>query len=510
MKGKKILLEELNSALISDIYQTPERINATFERIEEVSKIVLDDTCSDEFVKTIETRCHIINKRTEINEEQETIIVDVVKEYLEHGLMTNTDLASIIALLQDAECSTSEAIDMHKKHKIPVSELEANIVPVRGEGVWIVDTKGNKYLDVDSNYGAANLGFNNKQIAIGLYNQACQLITMKEDRVQIPRTRLMKILLTIMPQGLDQFYWQNSGGEAVDKAIKIAKAYTKQKGVIAMINGFHGRTHAAAAVTSNIAYRKPFGLDKEGWVSFVPFNDIKALENRLKKGKEKIVITELVQSEEAGITLAGKEYIKKVRELCNINNAVLIFDEVQTGFARTAMDEGQWWASDYYKVIPDIMVIGKSFGGGFPVTAIVTTKKISDMMKPGYDGSTFGGGPLAMVAATIAIRQMKKLSLPKNVASLHKQLITGLKQIKSPLIKGVHGIGLMIALELPSSDTVKKLQDELKKVGVKSSLSTGSTARFLPPLIITKEETDLLIKKTKLAFGDLDKDAWIH
>jgi len=302
-----------------------------------------------------------------------------------------------------------------------------------------------------------------------------------------------------MPQGLDQFYWQNSGGEAVDKALKIAKAYTKQKGVIAMLNGFHGRTHGAVAVTSTLAYRKPFGLDKEDWVHFIQFNDANALENRLKLGKEKIVIMEIIQSEEGGITLAEKDYVKKVRELCTVNNTVLIVDEVQTGFARVAMDEGQWWASDYYGVIPDIMVIGKSFGGGFPVTAVVTTKEIGSMMKPGYDGSTFGGNPLAMVASTIAIKQMKRLSLPKVVASLHKQLVAGLKRIESPLIRDIRGLGLMIALELPSKDKVKKFQDELKKVGVKSSLSTGNTVRFLPPLIITKSEIDMLIKKTEEA-----------
>jgi len=505
MDSKNILID-LKNALISNVSQTPEKLNATFERIEEVAKIVLGDTRSNGFIETIGTRCHSMNKRSEINERHGTIIVDVVKECLEHDLLTKTELISIISLLKDAEYSTSEAIDMHKNHKIPVSELESDIVPVRGIGAWIIDTKGNKYLDMDSNYGAANLGFNNKEIAIGLYNQACQLITMKEDRVQIPRTRLMKTMLPLMPQWLDQFYWQNSGGEAVDKALKIAKACTKQKGVIAMMNGFHGRTHGAVAVTSNLVYRKPFGLDKEEWVSFIPFNDAEALEDRLKQGKEKIVIMELIQSEEGGITLAEKDYVKRVRELCTVNNTVLIIDEVQTGFARVAMDEGQWWASDYYDVTPDIMVIGKSFGGGFPVTAVVTTKGIGNTMKPGYDGSTFGGNPLAMVAATIAIKQMKKMNLPNVVTSLHKQLVTGLKKIKSPLIRDIRGLGLMIALELPSKDIVKKFQSELKKVGVKSSLSTGNTVRFLPPLIITKSEIDMLIKKTEESIRNIDKN----
>lgn len=496
----KNIIKDLKNVLISDVNNTPERFNATFERIKEVFDLVLGNNRSIEAVKIIEKKCQdakniITNKRAEINNQQSNIILETVKEGLAAGWFSKTELISIIELLGYSEISTYEAVDMHKAYKIPVSKLEKDIVPVRGMGSWLIDTKGNRFLDMDSNYSAANLGFSNKEIALGLYNQATQLITMKEDRVQIPRARLIKTLLPIMPKGLDQFYWQNSGGEAVDKAIKIAKAYTKQRGVVAMINCFHGRTHGAVAVTSNPLYREPFGLDKENWVYFIPFNDAKALEDRLKLGYEKIVIMELVQGEEGGINIAKKDYVKKVREICTMNNAVLIVDEVQTGFARTAMKEGQWWALDYYEIVPDIMIIGKSFGGGFPVTAVVTTKEIGSKMKPGYDGSTFGGNPMAMVAATIAIKQMKKLNLPRIVGERHKQLITGLKQIDSPLIKDVHGLGLMIGLELSTEDVVKKFQEELKKLGIKSTLSTGSVARFLPPLIITESEVELLLNK---------------
>jgi acetylornithine/succinyldiaminopimelate/putrescine aminotransferase len=327
---------------------------------------------------------------------------------------------------------------------------------------------------------------------------------MKEDRVQVPRTRLIKTLLSIMPKELNQFYWQNSGGEAVDKSLKIAKAYTKQRGVIAMMNSFHGRTHGAVAVTYNLAFREPFGLHKEDWVRFLPFNDAEALEHALKEGREKVVLMELVQGEEGGIMPASEEYAKRARELCDEHDALLIVDEIQTGFGRTAMKEGQWWASNYYGVVPDIMAIGKSYGGGFPVTSVVTKEHISKAMKPGYDGSTFGGNPLAMVSGTVAIQQMKRLNITRNVAECGHRLMEGLKNIKSPLIQEIRGLGLFVGIDLPSVDHVRRLHEKLKLLGINSSLSTRNTARFLPPTIISKKEVDILVKCLRTAITSLE------
>ncbi len=499
---------KLLRAILNDEDFHPERGNATFERITEVLQETMEKDDADYVTETLTDyckakECAIKNRRQQVSEIQGKSISTRLLQLKARRKISQTQLDRTIQMLQDAEISSSEAIDIHRAHKIPVSLLEEDVIPVRGEGVWIIDTKGRRYMDVDSNYSAANLGYANPAIAKALFNQANLLITMKEDRVQIPRTRLMKELLPILPKGLDQFYWQNSGGEAVDKSLKIAKAYTKQRGVIAMIGSFHGRTHGAIAVTYNPAYREPFGLQNESWVRFIQFNDSDALERALKEGKEKIVIMELVQGEEAGIRPASKEYAKRARELCDEQDALLIVDEVQTGFSRTAMKEGQWWASDYYELSPDIMAIGKSYGGGFPVTSVVTNEHISKAMKPGYDGSTFGGNPLAMVSATVAVRQMRRANITRNVAERGTQLMKGLENIKSPLIQSIRGLGLMVGIDLPSVEHVRMLQEKLKTYGVVSSLSTKNTVRLMPPTIISQKETATLLKSLQTTFTDL-------
>jgi len=499
----------LRCALLSDKESHPERGNATFERVVEAFEETLEARNASKVVNSLKECCRskgcpIKHARAELNVKQANTISTRIFQLNQKGEILSGKLARIVQMLQDSEISSNEAIELHRRYKIPVSLLEEDVIPVRGEGVWIMDIKGKRYMDVDSNYSAGNLGYSNLEIAKALFNQASQLITMKEDRVQVPRTRLIKTLLPIMPKELNQFYWQNSGGEAVDKSLKIAKAYTKQRGVIAMVNGFHGRTHGAVAVTYNPAFREPFGLHNENWVRFLPFNDAEALEHALKERSEKIVLMELVQGEEGGIRPASEEYAKRARELCDEHDALLIVDEIQTGFGRTAMKEGQWWASDYYEVVPDIMAIGKSYGGGFPLTSVVTKEHISKAMKPGYDGSTFGGNPLAMVSGTVAIRQMKRLNITRNVADRGHQLMEGLRNIRRPLSQEIRGLGLFVGIDLPSVDHVRRLHEKLRSLGINSSLSTRNTARLLPPTIISKKETDILVKGLRTAITSLE------
>ncbi|MEA1981367.1 MAG: aminotransferase class III-fold pyridoxal phosphate-dependent enzyme [candidate division Zixibacteria bacterium] len=479
---------KLYNGIINNRKEHPERLNANFERICEIAEIVLKDKASGIIDKC---KKDIVDNRTPLNEKQAEVIVDVMID-----ACSPDEIESLATMLYDSEISTNEAIDLHKQFKIPVSHLEADIIPVRGDRAWITDTTGKTYLDMDSNYSATNLGMNNPEIALGIFNQANQLISMKEDRVHIPRARFFKTIGSMMPSGLTQFYWQNSGGEAVDKALKIAKAYTKNKGVVAMEGGFHGRTHGAVAVTHESKYRKPFFLDNEDWVHFVKFNDVDAIEKLFAEGKAKTVILELVQGEEAGMRPADRDFPKRLREVCDKHGCVMIVDEIQTGFGRTAEKKDQWFASMVYDVVPDIITIGKSFGGGYPITAVVTNKDISSAMQPGYDGSTFGGNPMAMVAALIATRQMRESDLTTNVIKRSKQIINGLNNLKDKhsIISEVRGLGLMVAFKLPSEKTVAALQKEMANNGVKTSLSTREWMRFLPLLVITEEDVNHLLK----------------
>jgi acetylornithine/succinyldiaminopimelate/putrescine aminotransferase len=487
--------DKLMDSLVSNREYHPERLPATCERVMEVIEMVVKKNAKD-----LASQCRqtVSAPRRYLTEAQAKKITSLIITHC-----SANEVRLIIDYLMESEVSTQEAIDLHEKYKIPVSHLEKDIIPVRGEGAWIIDTRGKAYLDMDSNYSATNLGMNNPEIAIGLFNQATQLISMKEDRVHIPRSRFLKNIHSMMPGGLTHFYWQNSGGEAVDKALKIAKAYTRHKGVVAFEGGFHGRTHGAVAVTYNKKYRKPFFLDSEDWVHFVKFKDYQAVERLLAEGKAKTVILELVQGEEAGNRPAGREFARKLREICDTYGAVMIVDEIQSGFGRTAKKEGQWFSCMVYDVVPDIITIGKSFGGGYPVTAVVTSAKISKAMKSGYDGSTFGGNPMAMVAAMIATRQMREKNITKNVVARSRQFSKGLKALKAKYagIGEVRITGLMLAFELPSVRDVSRFQSEMKKNGVKVSLSTGKFVRYLPPLIVTEGDIDFLLEAMDKSFA---------
>ncbi|MCF7810068.1 aminotransferase class III-fold pyridoxal phosphate-dependent enzyme [bacterium] len=479
---------EFFESIVNNRQKHPERLNASFNRIEEVLQI-LSIVKADEIIEKCKTE--IDHSRNQLTDNEGVYVYKTI-----NSLCTEKELKRIAELLFLSEISTKEAISLHEEYKIPVSHLEKDIIPISGDGAWITDNVNRRFLDMDSNYSATNLGMSNREIALGIYNQAIQLISMKEDRVHIPRTRFLKNIHEMLPDGLTQFYWQNSGGEAVDKALKIAKAYTKNAGVVAMKGGFHGRTHGAVSVTYEEKYRKPFFLHNQDWVHFVEFNDAEAVKNLFEKNKAKTVILELVQGEEAGIRPAEREFPKKLRDICDQYNGVMIVDEIQTGFGRTAEKENQWFASMVYDVIPDIMTIGKSFGGGYPVTAVVTNKQVSNAMKPGYDGSTFGGNPMAMVAAMIATRQMREKNITKNVIERSQQIINGLKRIRDEnnSIGEIRGLGLMLSFQLSSPEKVAEFQKEIARNGVKTSLSTREWVRFLPPLIISKTDVDFLLK----------------
>jgi acetylornithine/succinyldiaminopimelate/putrescine aminotransferase len=478
--------QQLLSALINDRSKHPERLNATPERVFEVLENVLG-TKGQKYAQTLKGFFDGIGNRDELTGD----LAEKAAAFLVKSHLSQEELSAISQQLFFSEIATDEAIDLHEQYKIPVSTLEKDLVPVWGEGCWLMDTKGKKYLDMDSNYSATNLGMANREIAVGLYNQASQLISMKEDRVQIARTRFFKTIMPMMPNGLHYFYFQNSGGEAVDKSLKIAKAYTGSRHVIAFKGSFHGRTHGAVSVTWNEKYRKPFGLDHEDWVHFAEFNNIDSVRDLIEKTGSRIIILEMIQGEEAGNRAATQEFIDALFELAGEKGVLVIADEVQTGFGRTAVKSGDWFACMGYNVIPDIMAIGKSFGGGYPVTAVVTRKEISMAMTGGYDGSTFGGNPMAMTSAFIATRQMREKDVTGNVIARSKQFIQGLENLSEsfPFLTDIRIRGLMIAFSLGSEENVHAVQESLKEEGVMASLSTGEYLRLLPPTIISREET---------------------
>ncbi len=489
------------TVLIADRSAHPERSNATLERVIEVLENVLGAdfaTHRDNLTRLTAN----LPLRQAVNAEQ----AGKISTYLSEQPFHPDQIFAIYQQLSYAEISTAEAIDLHREYKIPVSRLEDDLIPVKGEGSWVMDSKGRWYLDMDSNYSATNMGMNNPEIATGLFNQANLIISMKEDRVQIARSRFLKEIHQMMPSGLTQFYWQNSGGEAVDKSLKIAKAYTGTTQVIAFKEGFHGRTHGAVAVTWNEKYRKPFGLHNLDWVQFAEFNNIDDVKRIMDKTGAKIVILEMVQGEEAGNRPATQKFVDALWELVHSRGGVIIDDEVQAGFGRTALKEGDWFACMSYGVVPDLMAIGKAFGGGYPVTAVVTNKEISAAMKPGFDGSTFGGNPMAMTAALIATRQHRDRNITKNVIERSKQIFEGLEALrrKHPVMKEIQGRGLMFGFSVGSNANVVKLQDELRNEHIKVSLATAEWLRFLPLTIISKGEVAFYLQALDKALSKIN------
>jgi acetylornithine/succinyldiaminopimelate/putrescine aminotransferase len=497
-----MILDKLETFLVGTAENHPERSAATFERVAEVLAIVFGDGAQD-MKERMKQRAGITNDRAGLSAREARILV----EMLDREPVTRLQMQELYEHIRCSEIATDEAIEVHERYKIPVSHLEKDIIPVRGDGCWVMDTKGRWYLDMDSNYSATNLGMENEEVAQGLYNQARLLISMKEDRVQIARTRFLREIMPMMPEGLHHFYWQNSGGEAVDKALKIAKAYTSTTDVVAFEKGFHGRTHGAVAVTHNERYRTPFGLDAVNWVHFAPFNDIDAVKKIVDGTGAKIVILEIVQGEEAGNRPARPDFVAELWNFMHERGGVIIDDEVQAGFGRTALKKGDWFACMGYGVVPDIMVIGKSFGGGYPVTAVVTRGAIAQAMQPGYDGSTFGGTPMAMTAALIATRQMRRKNITENVVQRSAQFKKGMKTLKTrhPVIGEVRVHGLMIAVSVKTPENVVRLQEYLKDLGVKSSLSTGAFIRFLPPTVIGEGEIDFLLERLDAALDRLER-----
>jgi acetylornithine/succinyldiaminopimelate/putrescine aminotransferase len=493
----------LLAVLVPDRHVHPERLPATLGRVHEVVGIVAADP---DQATEIAARCALAAADRHSNGGLSRHAATAVAGVLASSLSPR-QVAQATTLLAESELSTDEVVALHHEFKIPVSRLEDDLLPVRGDGALIHDSLGRTLIDLDSNYSATNLGNSNPEIARGLANQASLLISQKEDRIQVARARFLKEFTGLLPDELHCFYWQNSGGEAVDKSLKMAKAYTGHTGVIAFDGGFHGRTHGAVAVTHNPAYRTPFGLDDAPWVHFAPFNDLDAVEQLLASGAAKTVILELVQGEEAGIRPADAAFATGLRALCNAHGAVLICDEVQTGFGRIATGPGTWFACQVYGIVPDIIAIGKSFGGGYPVTAVVTQEHISRAMRPGFDGSTFGGNPMAMTAALIATRQMRELELPTRVVKRSQQLADGLGSIESPLVEGFRTHGLMVGIDLPNAETVHAVQELMIGHGAHSSLSTGATMRWMPPLVITEEQVEAVLRAFSKALDEVDGGA---
>ena len=366
-----------------------------------------------------------------------------------------------------------------------------DLVLVRGEGALVWDAAGREYIDCVGGQGMANLGHGNAAVAEAIARQARTLESCTELFYNDRRAELYDRLAALLPASLDRFFLCNSGTEAVEAALKFARLATKRPAVVATMRGFHGKTMGALSATWGPEYRELFGPLLPGF-SHVPFNKTEALAGAITSETSAFIL-ELVQGE-GGVRPATREFVQEAARLCRERGALLIIDEVQTGFGRT----GTLFAFEQYGVVPDLLCLAKAIAGGLPMGAVAFSRALGDLPKRSHS-TTFGGSPLACAAAIATLDEHARLDLAANAAARGAELAAGLAAIASPKIREVRGLGLLQGIELRenSGPTLKALQEE----GVLALGAGPTVVRYLPPLVITAEQVARVVAATRAALG---------
>jgi len=398
-----------------------------------------------------------------------------------------------------------------------------NLPVVKAQGIYLYGLDGKRYMDFMAAFGAVNVGHNHPKVIAAAKEQMEKQIhgavgvTLHESVL-----RLAEMLPAILPGALDMFFFGNSGAEAVEGCIKLARNVTGRPGIIAFTGGFHGRTYGAATLTaSKSSYR--LGLEPFlGSVYHTPYADtyhsahpddpaqcvaetMRALQTLLDRiiapSQVAAIIVEPIQGE-GGYVAPPKEFLRQLRETCTKNNILLIFDEVQSGFGRT----GEWFAGQLFGLEPDIMAIAKGIASGFPLGAVCAKQELMSRWTPTVHGTTFGGNPISCAAAIATIDTIRDEGLLENAKKMGAYLLSRLQDLKKkyPVIGDVRGVGLMIGIEFivpgtdrePNSNAAKKVLNELLSRGILMYPCgmRGQVIRVAPPLNVTRAQVDEAIK----------------
>ncbi len=363
---------------------------------------------------------------------------------------------------------------------------------VRGKDATVWDDQGRAYIDCTSNQGVKTLGYSNPAVADAIAEQARTLINCSEIFYNDKRAAFMEALYAILPPPMKRIFLCNSGTEANEAAIKFARLSTGRANFVAAVRAFHGRTFGSLSATYEPKYREPFQPLVPGF-THVPYNNLEAMRGAVNEQTAAIII-EPVQGE-GGVHPATAEYMQGLRELADRTGALLILDEVQTGFGRT----GKWFALEHFGIVPDLLALGKAIGGGVPMGALAIHDSVKNLA-PGVHGTTFGGNPLASAAALASLAEMKRLDVPRLAAEKGQYFKERLEEINSPLIREVRGMGLLLGadLKVKTAPVLKALQAE----GVLALPAGVSVLRFLPPAVITREQIDTVIEKVTRVLSD--------
>jgi len=373
---------------------------------------------------------------------------------------------------------------------------------VRGKGTVVWDASGKKYIDFVAGLAVDNLGHCPPTVVNAIQKQAGKLLHVSNLYHIEPQSQLAAELTRLT--FANKFFFCNSGTEANEAAIKLARRWFYDNGqpkrfeIITMNDSFHGRTMASLSATAQKKIHTGFKPLLPGF-KYVPFNDIAAFKKAITK-KTCAVLIEPIQGE-GGVNLARDSYLKTLRKICNEKGILLIFDEIQTGFGRT----GRLFAYERYKIKPDIITLAKALGGGVAIGAMGSTNKIIESFSPGTHGATFGGNPLACAASLASLKTLTKKGFLQKASSQGDYFLKQLYCLKEkfPIIREVRGVGLMLAVELdqPGANVVT----DCMKEGLLINCIQQNTIRFLPPLIITRKEIDLLITTLSKIFTKMQQ-----
>ena len=379
-----------------------------------------------------------------------------------------------------------------------------DVVVGKAQGIWMHDVEGRKYLDFLSAYSAVNQGHRHPRIVRALLDQARKL-TLTSRAFRNDQWPMLAKELAEMT-GYSMVLPMNSGAEAVETAVKAARKWAYQKKgvpqdraeIIACANNFHGRTVTAISFSTEPVYRQDFGPFTPGF-TIIPFGDAAALEKAITPNTAAFLV-EPIQAE-AGILIPPDGFLKRAAEICRANNVLFIADEIQTGLGRT----GKLFACEYENVRPDMVVVGKSLGGGcYPVSAVLADREILGVFKPGEHGSTFGGNPLGCAVARESLRVIREENLVANAAERGRSFMEKLRKVRSRHIKEVRGRGLLIGIELqPAAGGARRFCEELMKEGLLCKETHDHVLRLAPPLIIREKDLNWALKRIKTVFKRL-------
>ncbi len=383
------------------------------------------------------------------------------------------------AFIQDVECYSA-----NNYHPLP-------IVIEKGEGVWVHDVEGKKYLDMLSAYSALNQGHRHPKIIGALVEQAGKITLTSRAFHNETMGRFLKKLCQMT--GFEKALPMNTGAEAVETALKAARKWglvkkgvpENQGEIIVCDNNFHGRTVTIVSFSTEEQYRYGFGPYTPGFIS-VPFGDGDALEKAITKNTVAI-LAEPIQGE-GGVLVPPEGYLAKMRQLATLHNVLMMLDEIQTGLGRT----GKLFAYQYEEAKPDVLLLGKALGGGvYPVSAMLSANHVMDVFGPGDHGSTFGGNPLGSAVGQAALEVLEEENLVEKAFTLGQYFREGLEKIQSPLVAEIRGKGLLIGVEIKQEHgKARPFCERLMELGLLCKETHDYTIRFAPPLTITKEEID--------------------